>query len=191
MAGKIAEQLVFDEQSTGASNDIERATGIARRMVTEFGMSEKLGPLALGKKDELVFLGREISEQRNYSETIAYEIDMEVRRLIDEAAERARVILVEQFDKLEAIANLLIREKRSSTSSSRPSSTHRVRDRRSPVRRGGAPRCRSRLLRRRASMSAPTPILAHCRDNSGRSRPTSEPTKKPATESGRGLFSCS
>ncbi len=110
MAGKIAEQLVFDEQSTGASNDIERATGIARRMVTEFGMSEKLGPLALGKKDELVFLGREISEQRNYSETIAYEIDMEVRRLIDEASERARVILVEQFDKLEAIANLLIRE---------------------------------------------------------------------------------
>src|SRR3954454_20835225 len=68
MAGKISEMLVFEEQSTGASNDIERATNIARRMVTEFGMSEKLGPLMLGKKDELVFLGREISEQRNYSD---------------------------------------------------------------------------------------------------------------------------
>jgi cell division protease FtsH len=110
MAGKIAEQLVFDEQSTGASNDIERATGIARRMVTEFGMSEKLGPLALGKKDELVFLGRQMSEQRNYSETIAYEIDLEVRRMIDEASDRAKTILTERFDKLEAIANLLIRE---------------------------------------------------------------------------------
>jgi len=110
MAGQIAEILVFDEQSTGASNDIERATNIARRMVTEFGMSEKLGPLALGKKDELVFLGREISEQRNYSDTIAYEIDKEVRRLVDEAAARARQILTEQFDKLEAIAQLLIRE---------------------------------------------------------------------------------
>jgi cell division protease FtsH len=110
MAGQIAEILVFDEQSTGASNDIERATNIARRMVTEFGMSEKLGPLALGKKDELIFLGREISEQRNYSDTIAYEIDKEVRRLIDEAAGRARQILTEQFDKLEAIAQLLIRE---------------------------------------------------------------------------------
>jgi cell division protease FtsH len=110
MAGQIAEMLVFDEQSTGASNDIERATNIARRMVTEFGMSEKLGPLALGKKDELVFLGREISEQRNYSDPVAYEIDKEVRRLIDEASARARKILTEQFDKLEAIAQLLIRE---------------------------------------------------------------------------------
>jgi cell division protease FtsH len=110
MAGRIAEDLVFHEQSTGASNDIERATGLARRMVTEFGMSEKLGPLALGKKDELVFLGREISEQRNYSDPIAYAIDQEVRRIVDEASTRARTILVEHFDKLEAIAQLLIRE---------------------------------------------------------------------------------
>lgn len=110
MAGRIAEDLVFHEQSTGASNDIERATSMARRMVTEFGMSEKLGPLALGKKEELVFLGREISEQRNYSDTIAYEIDKEVRRIVDEASERSRVILTEHFDRLEAIAQLLIRE---------------------------------------------------------------------------------
>lgn len=108
MAGQVAESMVFDEQSTGASNDIERATSIARRMVTEFGMSEHLGPLAFGKKDELVFLGREISEQRNYSDEIAFQIDQEIRKLIDRAHERARSIVAEHFDKLEAIANLLI-----------------------------------------------------------------------------------
>ena len=110
MAGKISEMLVFEEQSTGASNDIERATIIARRMVTEFGMSEKLGPLMLGKKDELVFLGREISEQRNYSDEVAFQIDQEVRRLIDTAADRAKTILSENFEKLEIVAQLLIRE---------------------------------------------------------------------------------
>jgi cell division protease FtsH len=108
MAGQIAESMVFDELSTGASNDIERATAIARRMVTEFGMSENLGPLAFGKKDELVFLGREISEQRNYSDEIAFQIDQEIRMLIDRAHERARTIVSEHFDKLEAIATMLI-----------------------------------------------------------------------------------
>lgn len=110
MAGQVAEAMVFDELSTGASNDIERATGIARRMVTEFGMSESLGPLAFGKKDELVFLGREISEQRNYSDEIAYQIDQEIRSLIDRAHERARMIVSEHFDTLEAIANHLIEQ---------------------------------------------------------------------------------
>jgi cell division protease FtsH len=108
MAGQVAESMVFDELSTGASNDIERATHIARRMVTEFGMSENLGPLAFGKKDELVFLGREISEQRNYSDEIAYQIDQEIRTLIDRAHERARSIVSEHFDKLEAISTLLV-----------------------------------------------------------------------------------
>jgi cell division protease FtsH len=108
MAGQVSESMVFDEQSTGASNDIERATTVARRMVTEFGMSENLGPLAFGKKDELVFLGREISEQRNYSDEIAYQIDQEIRTLIDRAHERARSIVSEHFDQLEAIATLLI-----------------------------------------------------------------------------------
>jgi len=108
MAGQIAEMLVFDERSTGASNDIERTTDTARRMVMQFGMSESLGPLAFGKKDELVFLGREISEQRNYSDEIAYQIDLEVRKLVDQAQERARALTVEHFDKLEAIAQLLI-----------------------------------------------------------------------------------
>jgi cell division protease FtsH len=109
MAGHIAEQLVFDEQSTGAANDIERATLMARRMVTEFGMSDKLGPLAFGKKDELIFLGREISEQRNYSDEVAFEIDKEIRALVDRAHDRAKEVITGHFDKLEAIAELLIR----------------------------------------------------------------------------------
>ncbi|MFL5761754.1 MAG: ATP-dependent zinc metalloprotease FtsH [Thermomicrobiales bacterium] len=110
MAGQVAEMLVFAEQSTGAANDIERATMIARRMVTEFGMSESLGPLAFGKKEELVFLGREISEQRNYSDEVAYQIDQEIRQLVDSAHQRALDVLTNNFDKLEAIAQLLIRE---------------------------------------------------------------------------------
>jgi cell division protease FtsH len=110
MAGHVAERMVFEEQSTGAANDIERATGIARRMVTEFGMSRTLGPLAFGKKEELVFLGREISEHRNYSDEVAYQIDQEIRDLIDTAHQRARDVLEEHADKLEAIALLLIQQ---------------------------------------------------------------------------------
>ena len=110
MAGHVAELMVFEEQSTGAANDIERATAIARRMVTEFGMSRTLGPLAFGKKDELVFLGREISEQRNYSDEVAYLIDQEIRDLVETAHQRAKAILADHADKLEAIAQLLIRE---------------------------------------------------------------------------------
>ncbi|HKG26742.1 MAG TPA: ATP-dependent zinc metalloprotease FtsH [Thermomicrobiales bacterium] len=110
MAGQVAEMMVFEEQSTGAANDIERATMIARRMVTEFGMSRTLGPLAFGKKEELVFLGREISEQRNYSDEIAFQIDREIRELIDTAHGRAKTVLTAEFDKLEAIAKLLVQE---------------------------------------------------------------------------------
>jgi cell division protease FtsH len=110
MAGHVAEDLVFAEQSTGAANDIDRATGLARRMVTEFGMSRTLGPRAFGKKEELVFLGREISEQRNYSDEVAFQIDQEIRELIDAAHERAHTIIESQMDKLEAIAELLLRE---------------------------------------------------------------------------------
>jgi cell division protease FtsH len=102
--------MVFEEQSTGAANDIERATMIARRMVTEFGMSKTLGPLAFGKKDELVFLGREISEQRNYSDEVAFQIDQEIRGLIESAHQTAKEVLTANFDKLEAIATLLIQE---------------------------------------------------------------------------------
>ncbi|MFM9107028.1 MAG: ATP-dependent zinc metalloprotease FtsH, partial [Chloroflexota bacterium] len=104
MAGHVAESMVFEEQSTGAANDIERATAMARRMVTEFGMSETLGPLAYGKKDELVFLGREISEQRNYSDAVAWKIDQEIARLVETAHERAKAIVTEHAAELEAIA---------------------------------------------------------------------------------------
>src|SRR5204863_1412494 len=82
LAGNAAEKLIFGDTTTGSSNDIEKATDLARRMVTEFGMSEKLGPLAFGKRDELVFLGREIGEQRNYSDDVAKTIDEEVRAIV-------------------------------------------------------------------------------------------------------------
>jgi cell division protease FtsH len=110
MAGHVAEGMVFEEQSTGAANDLDRATGLARRMVTEFGMSRTLGPRAFGKKEELVFLGREISEQRNYSEEIAAKIDQEIRDLIDTAHEQARSIVEAHMAELQAIAELLLEE---------------------------------------------------------------------------------
>ena len=108
LAGRAAEELVFEDVTTGASNDLERATRLARKMVTEYGMSEKLGPLTFGHKQELVFLGREIGEQRNYSEEVARTIDEEVRRLITEAHETALRILRENKDKLVNLAKKLI-----------------------------------------------------------------------------------
>jgi cell division protease FtsH len=108
LGGRAAEEIIFQEVTTGASNDIERVTEMARQMITRYGMSKKLGPVALGRKEELVFLGREISEQRNYSDEIAYEIDKEVRALVDEAYERAKEILTTYKDKLIEISELLI-----------------------------------------------------------------------------------
>jgi cell division protease FtsH len=108
LGGRAAEETIFNEVTTGASNDIERVTEMARQMITRYGMSKKLGPVALGRKEELVFLGREISEQRNYSDEIAYEIDKEVRALVDEAYERAKEILTTYKDKLVEISELLI-----------------------------------------------------------------------------------
>jgi cell division protease FtsH len=110
LGGHAAEQLIFGEVTTGASNDIERATGLARQMVTQYGMSQKLGPRAFGKKEELVFLGREIGEQRNYSEAVAQEIDNEIRNLINEAYSVAREILVRHKDKLVTVSERLIAE---------------------------------------------------------------------------------
>ena len=95
LGGNVAERLVFGDTTTGASNDIEKATDLARRMVTEFGMSDRLGPLSFGKRDELVFLGREIGEQRNYSDEVAKQIDEEVRAIIDRAYERATETLTD------------------------------------------------------------------------------------------------
>jgi cell division protease FtsH len=108
LGGNASEKLVFGDTTTGASNDIEKATNLARRMVTEFGMSEKLGPLAFGKRDELVFLGREIGEQRNYSDEVAKQIDEEVRAIIDRGYQRAMDVLSHHRDKLDLIARELI-----------------------------------------------------------------------------------
>ena len=110
LGGRVAEEIVFKDITTGASNDLERATKLARAMVTQYGMSEKLGPLTFGEKEELVFLGREISEQRNYGEEVARQIDREVRRLIDEAYQTARQILIDNRDKLTEVAERLVRE---------------------------------------------------------------------------------
>jgi cell division protease FtsH len=108
MGGRIAEELIFDERSTGAYNDIKEATELARRMVTDFGMSDKLGPRTFGDKQELIFLGREISEQKDYGEKIANIIDEEVDRIIQEAHSRASKILTENKSKLIQIAQKLI-----------------------------------------------------------------------------------
>jgi cell division protease FtsH len=108
MGGRAAEELVLNEMTTGAGNDIERATETARKMVCEWGMSEKLGPLTFGQKDEQIFLGREFAQHRDYSENTAVLIDGEVSQLVSEAYEKAKKILQENIDTLHAIANALL-----------------------------------------------------------------------------------
>jgi cell division protease FtsH len=110
LGGHTAEKLVFNEVTTGAYDDIKRATEYARRMVTDFGMSDKLGPRTFGDKQELVFLGREISEQKDYGEKVADAIDTEVNRIIQQAQETAKEILTKNRSKLELIAQKLIAE---------------------------------------------------------------------------------
>jgi len=95
LGGRAAEEIIFEEVTTGASDDLNKATKLARAMVTQYGMSEKLGPLIFGEKDELVFLGKEIGEQRNYSEEIARQIDREVRSIIESAHEKATTLIKE------------------------------------------------------------------------------------------------
>ncbi|WP_404446852.1 ATP-dependent zinc metalloprotease FtsH [Sutcliffiella horikoshii] len=109
LGGRVAEEITFGEASTGAHNDFQRATGIARKMVTEYGMSEKLGPLQFGQASGgQVFLGRDIQNEQNYSDAIAHEIDMEIQRFIKESYERAKQILTENRDKLELVAQTLL-----------------------------------------------------------------------------------
>lgn len=108
MGGYAAEKIVLNDITTGSESDIEQATKMARRMVTEFGMSEGLGPVAYGQKDELVFLGREIGEQRDYSDDTARLIDEEVRRIVEEAYQRARRLLEEHREVLDQIAQRLM-----------------------------------------------------------------------------------
>jgi cell division protease FtsH len=108
MGGRAAEQLIFNHLTTGAANDIERATSLARRMVCELGMSESLGPLTFGKKEEMVFLGKEIATHKDYSEHTAVQIDAEVRKLVEGAYNQAQRLLSENLDKLHLLANTLL-----------------------------------------------------------------------------------
>lgn len=108
LGGRAAEELVFNDITSGAANDLERVTQMARAMVKRLGMSDQLGPMVYGQKEELIFLGREISEQRDYSESVAEQIDKEVRGLVSKAHESARQLLVEYRDKLEAVATRLL-----------------------------------------------------------------------------------
>ncbi len=108
MGGRVAEELVFKQITTGAGNDIERATDLARKMVCEWGMSEDLGPLTFGKKDEEIFLGREIATRRDYSEDIAKKIDSEVKRLVTENYDRAKRLMHDNIASLKALAEALL-----------------------------------------------------------------------------------
>ncbi len=109
LGGQVAESLIFNEITTGASNDLERATDLARRMVTEWGMSDVLGPLTFGKRQAHVFLGRDFGEDRNYSDEVAGLIDGEIRRIVEDCYSRARDILTTHKSKLEAISKELIK----------------------------------------------------------------------------------
>jgi cell division protease FtsH len=108
MGGRVAEELALKHMTTGAGNDIERATELARRMVTEWGMSDKLGPLTFGKKDEQIFLGREIAKHKDYSEKTAEDIDEEVKGIVFNAYRVAKTLLQERFDLLDAFAKKLL-----------------------------------------------------------------------------------
>ncbi len=108
MGGRAAEELVLKEMRTGAGNDIERATNLARKMVCNWGMSEKIGPLSFGRKEEHIFLGREMAQHQDYSEKTAERIDEEVRSLVMEGFEKAKRLLAEHVDKLQALAETLL-----------------------------------------------------------------------------------
>src|SRR5690606_24919450 len=103
LGGRVAEEIRFGDITTGASNDLERVTGMARAMVTQWGMSEKLGPIRYGEREEMMFLNRSFSEHRNYSDKVAQEIDEEVKRLVDEAHNRCRELLMENWDAMKRV----------------------------------------------------------------------------------------
>src|SRR5436853_7825634 len=106
--GRVAEELVLEHMTTGAGNDIEKATDLARRMVCEWGMSEKLGPMTFGKKEEEIFLGRDFTQKVDYSESTAIEIDAEVRRIIQESYHRAKDLLKSNLRLLHKVAETLL-----------------------------------------------------------------------------------
>ena len=108
LGGRVAEAIVLKEISTGAQNDLERATALARKMICEYGMSEKLGPITFGRRQEQVFLGRDLGRDKDYSEEVAFSIDKEVRAFIEEAYSETEQLLLANMDKLDAIAALLL-----------------------------------------------------------------------------------
>jgi cell division protease FtsH len=108
LGGRVAEELVFADVTNGAVDDLDKVTKLARAMVTQYGMSQKLGPMVFGQRHELIFLGRDIGEQRNFSEQIAREIDKEVNRIVSEAHERAKQILATHDELVHAIARRLM-----------------------------------------------------------------------------------
>ena len=110
LSGRVAEKMIFNELTTGASNDLERATKIARNMVQVYGMSDVIGPVVVGEREEHVFLGRELAEHKNYSEKIAGQIDSEVERIITEAERKAKDILTKKKSKLQKLSELLIKK---------------------------------------------------------------------------------
>jgi cell division protease FtsH len=110
LGGRAAEEIIFNEITNGASDDLNKATKLARAMVTQYGMSQKLGPLIFGEKEEMVFLGKEIGEQRNYSDAIAIQIDSEVSRIIKTAYQKSKQILHDNRIKLEEIAQRLLKD---------------------------------------------------------------------------------
>ena len=107
LGGRAAEEVVFDRITTGASNDLERATEIARKMIMEYGMSDDLGPMTYGEREEMIFLGRSISEHRNYSESVARKIDAEVHQVISKAYSRALEVMAVHRDLLDKLAHQL------------------------------------------------------------------------------------
>ena len=108
LGGRAAEEIALKHTTTGAGNDLERATELARKMVTEWGMSEKLGPLTFGKKDEQIFIGREIAKHKDYSEKTAVDIDEEVKRIVIEAYDLSKNLLTENQALLDALASALL-----------------------------------------------------------------------------------
>ena len=112
LGGRVAEKLILNDISTGASNDIERASKIARAMVTKYGMSDRIGAIMFGSDQEEVFLGRDIAQSKNYSEETAAVIDVETKNIIDTAYRRAEEILTQNIDKLHQVAQILLEKEK-------------------------------------------------------------------------------
>ncbi len=110
LGGFLTEKIIFGEVTTGATSDLRRATGIARRLITDFGMSDTLGPRTFGQKEEMIFLGREIHEQKDYSEKVAEQIDAEISNFISQASKKAEEIIRDQSVELEKIVELLMKQ---------------------------------------------------------------------------------